>query len=69
MAGTTRPARTYLATSQASNKGVVHGTPDSVLQDEFRRDLLLRGAKTLHVKRNGTVLVTVEGTTLPYYAL
>lgn len=39
MAGATTPARTCLATSQANSKGVVHGIPASVLEDEFRRDL------------------------------
>lgn len=72
IAGTTRPARAYLATSQANTKGVVHGIPASVPEEEFQRELEVQGANILQVRRIGTsnsLLITVEGSTLPRYAL
>ncbi|KAG0442810.1 hypothetical protein HPB47_015600 [Ixodes persulcatus] len=63
--------RTYKANDPANARGVVHGIPATLSEEEIRNTLEVEHAKLLHLRRIGTsntILVTVEGPRLPRYA-
>lgn len=66
------PVRTYLAVSAANARGVIHGIQPHISEEVIRQKLQVQGPKILHTRRIGTsnsILITVEGTQLPRYAL
>ncbi|KAH7931791.1 hypothetical protein HPB49_025905 [Dermacentor silvarum] len=70
--GTQHPVLTYQANGTNTVKGVIHGIQCAVTEEELEREVEVQGAKILQVRRIGsskTILITLEGTYLPRYAL
>ncbi|KAH7941071.1 hypothetical protein HPB49_009761 [Dermacentor silvarum] len=70
--GTQHPVLTYQVNGTNTVKGVIHGIQCAVTEEELEREVEVQGAKILQIRRIGsskTILITLEGTYLPRYAL
>lgn len=68
----THPVSSYMASSLADSKGVIHNIRPEISESELKKSLEIPGHQILQVRRLGrsrTILVTIEGAKLPRFAL